>query len=155
MILAVAEWVPIASLIASCLGIPALATLIVTDLYKRHKENTEEAKNRKKEERKADVKEVVCEVIQPLQKDISDLKNDSELTKQSIQATLRHDLYEIADKWLTKGYCPIQDKEDFENIYKKYHVLGRNGVMDDIYVKVMELPVSKPKTQTKKRVSHV
>lgn len=152
MTLAVADWVPVASLIASCLGIPALATLIMTDIFNRHKQNSEAAKEKKKAERKEEIREAVKDVIFTLETDMASLKTDSSLTKQCLQATLRHDLYEIADKWLAKGYCPIQDKEDFENIYKKYHSLGNNGVMDDTYCKVMELPVAKPRS-TRKRIT--
>lgn len=151
---ATTDWLPIVSLIVSCLGIPTLAALIITDMYNKRKANSEQAKQKKKEEFQTNVREVVSSEIQPLKDDISLLKADSELTKQSIQATLRHELYEIADKWLMKGFCPLRDKEDFENIYKKYHSLGKNGVMDDIYLKVMELPLSKPKQKTRSRQPH-
>lgn len=150
--MSVTEWIPIVSLIVSCLGIPALATLIVTDLYKRHKENSEHAKQARQEELEKSMTKVVRVEVKDIKEDVAQLKGDLCIAKQSLQATLRHELYEIADKWLAKGYCPIQDKEDFENIYKKYHDLGRNGVMDDIYAKVMELPVIKPRP--KKRVTH-
>ena len=149
-----AEWVPIASLIISCLGIPALGALVITDLYKHFKSNTEAAKEKKNEELKKAVREVVSEEMRPMKEDVNDLKISSELTKQGLQATLRHELYAIADKWLAKGYCPSQDKEDFENIYKKYHALGKNGVMDDIYFKIMELPVSKPRSKTTTKHKH-
>jgi hypothetical protein len=152
LIFAVAEWVPIVSLVMSCLGIPTLAALIVTDLYKRHKENSAKAKEDRLKESQESIRAVVSEELKDIKNDINGLKADFELTKQSLQATLRHELYEISDKWLTKGYCPIQDKEDFENIYKKYHALGKNGVMDDLYAKVMSLPTSKPRQ--KKRVTH-
>lgn len=151
-----AEWVPIVSLIASLFGIPTLIGLVVSDLYRKRKESSEQSKKKKKEEFQNNVREVVQAEVNPIKNDISDLKADFDITKQSIQATLRHELYEIADKWLIKGYCPLQDKEDFENIYKKYHALGKNGVMDDIYTKVMELPISKPRSKARptKRINH-
>lgn len=152
-IMTVAEWVPIMSLVASCLGIPTLAALIMTDIYKRRKENSENEKRKRHEELMEGVRTVVREENKEIREDIAALKADSDLTKQSLQATLRHDLHKTADKWLTKGYCPISDKEDFDNIYNKYHSLGKNGVMDDIYEKVMELPVTKP-TTTRKRTSY-
>lgn len=147
----ITQWMPIVSLIVSCLGIPTIGALIATDIYKKHKENSAQAKERKQAEQKEVFREVIREEIKPVKEDIIQLKNDSDLTKQSLQATLRHELYEIADRWLAKGFCPLQDKEDLENIYKKYHALGKNGVMDDIYAKVMNLPIAKPKPKTRVR----
>lgn len=42
-----------------------------------------------------------------------------------------------------KGYAPIYARDNFENCYKRYHMLGANGVMDDIHDKFMELPIDK------------
>lgn len=146
MLIFIAEWVPVASLIASCIGLPTLATLIVTDLYKRRKdkqkENSENEKHRKEQELQDSIRAVIKPEIQQLMVTMGELRADSELTKQSIQATLRHELYEIADKWKAKGYCPTQVKEDFENMYQRYHALGRNGVMDTVRDEVMSLPTS-------------
>ena len=35
----------------------------------------------------------------------------------------------------------IYAREIFENMYNQYHILGANGVMDDIYRKFMALPL--------------
>ena len=34
-------------------------------------------------------------------------------------------------------------EDNFENMYKQYHNLGVNGVMDDLYDKFMNLPLEK------------
>ncbi len=44
------------------------------------------------------------------------------------------------NKALDKGYAAIYAKENFENVWKNYHTLGVNGVMDDIHEKYMSLP---------------
>ena len=36
--------------------------------------------------------------------------------------------------------APIYARENFENMYQRYHNLGANGVMDDYYKKFMEIP---------------
>lgn len=148
--LAAAEWVPMASLIASCIGLPTVVGLIVTDLYKRRKDKLEEnstlVRKQKEEELQQSIRSVIKDEVKPLIVAVNELQFDSDLTKQSIQATLRHELYEIADKWKAKGYCPTQVKEDFENMYQKYHSLGKNGVMDTIRDEIMTLPTS---TKTK------
>jgi len=44
------------------------------------------------------------------------------------------------NKALDKGFAPIYAKQNFENVWKNYHALGVNGVMDDIHEKYMSLP---------------
>ena len=54
---------------------------------------------------------------------------------------LRDRLYSTYMHYQEKGYAPIYARENFENMYKQYHGLGANGVMDDIYRKFMDLPL--------------
>lgn len=71
------------------------------------------------------------------------IKNNEKRTealKLGVQALLRDRLYAYYNKYTEYKYAPIYAKENFENIYKQYHNLGNNGVMDDIYRKFMELP---------------
>ena len=60
-----------------------------------------------------------------------------------VQALLRDRLIENYNHYSDKGYAPIYAKENFENMWKQYHALGVNGVMDDVHVKFMELPSRK------------
>lgn len=58
-----------------------------------------------------------------------------------VQALLRDRLYEQYEKYHNKkGYAPIWVKNNYENMYKRYHVLGENGVMDQHYEEFMKLP---------------
>ena len=68
-------------------------------------------------------------------------KTDS--VQLGVQALLRDRLYSTYMKYAEKGYAPIYARENFENMYKQYHTLGANGVMDDVYKKFMELPLEK------------
>ena len=71
------------------------------------------------------------------------IKNNEKRTealKLGVQALLRDRLYAYYNKYSEIKYAPIYARENFENIYKQYHNLGNNGVMDDIYRKFMELP---------------
>ena len=72
---------------------------------------------------------------------VNDKKTES--VQLGIQALLRDRLYYTYMKYSEKGYAPIYARENFENMYKQYHVLGANGVMDDIYKKFMELPTER------------
>lgn len=75
-------------------------------------------------------------------------KNDKyESLKLGVQALLRDKLYDKYDKYTEMGYAPIRARENFENIWQQYHNLGKNGVMDDIHNRFMELPTEKPEKE--------
>ena len=65
----------------------------------------------------------------------------TESVQLGVQALLRDRLYYNYMKYAEKGYAPLYARENFENMYKQYHILGANGVMDDIYKKFMALPL--------------
>lgn len=67
-------------------------------------------------------------------------KQHDDATEKGLQALLRDRLIYQYDKYKGKGYAPIYAKENFENLYKQYHNLGANGVMDDIYNDFRKLP---------------
>lgn len=56
------------------------------------------------------------------------------------QAILRDRLYSEYNRLIDQGYATYDEKENFENMYKNYHSLGSNGVMDHIREEVNELP---------------
>lgn len=67
----------------------------------------------------------------------------TEAVKLGVQALLRDRLYDKYEKYSDLGYAPIRARENFENMWDQYHSLGKNGVMDDIHIKFMELPTEK------------
>lgn len=71
-------------------------------------------------------------------------KNDAETTavKCGIQALLRDRLYNLYRVCDDKGSATLSERDNFENMYKQYHGLGVNGVMDDIRDKFLNLPIS-------------
>lgn len=79
-------------------------------------------------------------IIEIFYKKIKNNEKRTEALKLGVQALLRDRLYAYYNKYSELKYAPIYAKENFENIYKQYHNLGNNGVMDDIYRKFMELP---------------
>lgn len=66
---------------------------------------------------------------------------DYELRK-AIQADLRLDLLFYHDKFKPQGWIPVEYKSAYDNMYKRYHALGKNGVMDGYHKEIMELPTS-------------
>lgn len=93
--------------------------------------------------RKARAKEIADEVS----------KNE-ETMRKGIQALLRNSLYELYDKGVhVNGYATIDEKNNFENLYKQYHNLGKNGVMDSLNDEFMKLPTSKPAKPAKRKLT--
>lgn len=80
-------------------------------------------------------------------KRIKQNESKTESVQLGVQALLRDRLYSTYLKYAEKGYAPIYARENFENMYKQYHILGANGVMDDIYKKFMALPLEKQESE--------
>lgn len=71
-------------------------------------------------------------------------QNDkNEALKLGVQALLRDRLIAEYNKYSEKGYAPLYARENFDNMWTQYHNLGKNGVMDDIHEKFMELPTER------------
>ena len=68
------------------------------------------------------------------------IKRDNEILKQGFQALLRANMVADYNKYNELGYMPIYAKDSFESIYAAYHRMGANGVMQDIYTKIMAMP---------------
>lgn len=57
-----------------------------------------------------------------------------------VQAILRDRLLQGYRHYIDKGWADYDDRENMENIYKQYHALGANGVMDDMRDQFRRLP---------------
>ena len=80
-------------------------------------------------------------ILTAVWKKIKANEKKTESVQLGVQALLRDRLYSTYMHYQEKGYAPIYERENFENMYNQYHVLGANGVMDDIYRKFMALPL--------------
>ena len=70
--------------------------------------------------------------------------NQIRAIKLGVQALLRAQMIADYNKYTELGYAPIYARQNFENCWSQYHSLGVNGVMDDIHVKFMQLPIEPP-----------
>ena len=61
-----------------------------------------------------------------------------------VQALLRDRLISEYNKYSEKGFAPIYAKENFDNMWKQYHNLGVNGVMDEVHERFLALPERRP-----------
>ena len=60
--------------------------------------------------------------------------------RRGVQALLRAEMIDMFNHYQEKGNAPIYARENFENLWRQYHALGANGVMDDIRARFMRLP---------------
>lgn len=70
-------------------------------------------------------------------------KKENEALKGGVQALLRDRIIQACKYYNGKGYADKDDRENVENLYKHYHSLGANGVIDDIYNQFRSLPIYK------------
>ena len=61
--------------------------------------------------------------------------------KLAVQAILRDRLLQSFQFCKRKGFATSDDRQNFENMYVQYHLLGGNGVMDDVRQKFFALPL--------------
>ena len=77
-------------------------------------------------------------------------QNEADIRKQAMMALLHDRLYRSCSYFLTQGYCPVDDKENLECLFKPYKALGGNGTGEALYKKCIELPISEEKAKTGK-----
>lgn len=78
------------------------------------------------------------------------MQKDVDLLKLGTQTMLRNDLKLRYEHWLSKGFAPIDAKDDLERMYQVYHNLGANGVMDAMREDFLNLPDERVKKNREK-----
>ena len=68
-------------------------------------------------------------------------EEDTKTVRLALQALLRNELYREYNHCKDKDGATFNERENFENMYKWYHSLGENGVMDDTRKKFLRLPI--------------
>ena len=86
----------------------------------------------------------LCTIITGcIAKMVAKMAKEMQANSMGTQALLRAQMINDYNKWHDRGYAPIYARDNFENVWKNYHALGANGVMDDIHEKFMNLPTEK------------
>ena len=122
----------------------ALITLIVGMIFNFIKNGSKKAIERRKMQREEELKKTIDEGLAPVLKKIDELQENNFLIRKAVQANIRVELRDRYDEYIKKGYAPLNIREDLEALYIAYHNLGKNGVMDNLREKFMQLPVEPP-----------
>ena len=125
--------------------------LIINSVWSKKQKDREELERLREVERqqKADARDAKLEKnfndkIDRLEKKIDDdtteIDNNIELMKKTMQKDVRRSLRQDGDMYVRRGWASHQEKTEYDELYWAYHNLGRNGVMDSLHDKVMDLP---------------
>lgn len=68
------------------------------------------------------------------------MEAQNEALMLGVQAMLRDRLLQGYRHYADKGWADYDDRENMENMYKQYHALGANGVMDGYRDRFLALP---------------
>ncbi len=70
-------------------------------------------------------------------------RKERDAMMSGVQAMLRDRLLQGFRYFEEAGFADYDDRSNMENMYNAYHNLGRNGVMDEMYKKFIQLPEHK------------
>lgn len=140
------EWYQILSI----LGVPSICATVVIGILASVKQKI--SNNKALEAEKLEKLKT-----QELQRE-KENRNSIEMVMQrfesleaAMQSMLRRKLRELYLCCTKAKYASLEDRDDFENMYQRYHMLGSNGVMDNVREQFLELPVDKPERNGTKK----
>lgn len=122
------------------LGLGSFMQIVIKDRHDRRKQNSDQVKKNESDKRIKEIRDVIQQELVPLKNEIERLQDTDKLQRQGLQALLRDRLYQLSVCCTKRGYTTYQDRDNFNNMYEKYHGLGLNGVMDSVKDRFFELP---------------
>jgi len=63
--------------------------------------------------------------------------------QRGVQALLRAQIIQVYNVYMVRGYLPIYERENIEELYEQYKALSGNGVIADLIEKLKELPTER------------
>lgn len=133
-------WYSIVTLVVTILAIPSLVGLFWKDLHDKKKSESEEKKAEEKAKRKEDIREVFCEEVKPLQKQMCDIQQMVIHISNGTLSTLRNDILICYYSCVDKGYRNDYDYTNIHDLYESYRELNGNSFVSDIMERFDKLP---------------
>lgn len=152
------EWlqiiVAVISIITGLFGLCGISIYINERVkHRASKKNEQEDKDQeaieqaKNEHYKQILIDAISEKIDPLENELSEVRDDIKKLKAGVQASNRADLQVLVDKAENQKWLSQYDRYRFYQLYEAYHNLGKNGVMDSYKEKILALPDVPPKQE--------
>lgn len=62
-------------------------------------------------------------------------------TQNGVQALLRNEIIKTYNHYMEKGFIPIHERDNLNNLYKQYKNLGGNGTIPRLMEELEDLPI--------------
>ena len=82
--------------------------------------------------------------VKTVRKDDKELEDKLQVLCAGVQALLRNKMRELNEVYQVVGWCTVEQKDNFNNLYEQYHRLGSNGVMTHIKDEILAMPTEAP-----------
>ena len=113
-----------------------LLTLTVTSIYHHFVNGSKKAREKKKRERKGELKELFDEFSQPIITKLDNAEKKLDKVADGTRNSLRNDILKYYYDCLKKGYRTEKDTNNFDGMYNSYIALGGNSfIKEEIYPK--------------------
>lgn len=87
---------------------------------------------------------IECGLVKYLSNFFKTYKTRETARDEAIRSLLRTEIIDICHKAEEKGFLPIYNLENINDMYKAYKVLGGNGAITDLYHQVKNYPHNNP-----------
>ena len=145
------EWIiAVVVLVGETIITTIVGLIIGTWWNKKQKEKEELVRLREQERVNADnarckkMEDTIHEEMDTMKiefkKDLQPISEDMDLMKRTMQKDVRRSLRQDGKMYCDRGYASQQEKTEFDELYWAYHNLGKNGVVDNLHDRVMNLP---------------
>lgn len=147
----VLQWITGLALIVIELTITTIVGLIIKSKWDKRQKEKEELERLREEQRiradnsrcelvKTTIHEEMEDLAEDFKKELAPISQDMDLMKRTMQKDVRRSLRQDGKMYCDRGYASQQEKTEFDELYWAYHNLGRNGVVDSLHDRVMQLP---------------
>ena len=147
----VLQWITGLVLIVIELTVTTVVGLIIKTKWDKRQKEKEELERLREEERcradhercelvKTTIHEEMEELAADFKKELAPISEDMDLMKKTMQKDVRRSLRQDGKMYIDRGYASQKEKTEFDELYWAYHNLGRNGVVDSLHDRVMQLP---------------
>ena len=131
-------------------AISCLVALIITLLF-NYAVNKPKKDQQKRQEELESLEKRLTDKLENINIAVTILRDENKIQMEGIQSVLKNDLKVRYLKWIKLKYAPMDAKDDLERMYKVYHKLGANGVMDGLRREFLNLPEMPKKESTKRK----